>query len=275
MNDDVVIDKIVARVMALISGEPVDLAPRHVLMLFSGASTGFVAGMEAIQRLSRSAHTLTVVLSPAASHIVTEDQVRKAGAVSIIGSGQWVDSPALVRESDLVLIPTLSMNVATRLALGLMDSLMSTVTLGALLAGKSVVAIRDGAEPAGKGGEVFGAVEGAAAPLRAMLENHLATLESFGLELVNEPAFLTTVERRLITRGRSTLIQPTPVVVTPAAAAPVLAPINTGTLYSGFITESDLLMLAPGSTLRLAPGSRLTPQAKDTAHRMRLILDQA
>jgi Flavoprotein len=265
--DDALIDKIVARVLALMSGEPVELAPRHVLMLFSGASTGFVAGMEAIRRLGASAHTLTVVLSPAASQIVTEAQVRKAGAVAVIGPGQWSDAPALVHEANLVLIPTLSMSVAARLALGLMDSLVATLALGALLAGKPVVAIRDGAEPGGRGGEVFGAVEGAAPLLRAKLEDHLAALASFGIELVREPEFLVTVERRLLT-GAARAVAPQVAAPQPLAQSPTLmAP-------GAFITEVDLLGLAPGSTLRLAPASRLTPQAQDTARRLRLTLDQ-
>lgn len=263
MDEQALIDKVTARVLARLSGEPVDLAPRHVLMLFSGASTGFVAGMEAIRRLSASPHTLTVVLSPAASQIVTEAQARRAGAAAVLGPGQWADAPGLVREADLVLIPTLSMSVAARLALGLMDSLVSTLTLGALLAGKPVVAIRDGAEPGGRGGEVFGAVAGAAAPLRAMLEGHLATLESFGIELVREPDFLLTMECRLIAG-----CAPRPAQGAPDEARPPAA-------RAGFITEADLLGLAPGSTLRLAPGSRLTPQARDTARRLGLVLETA
>lgn len=258
--DEALIDKIVARVLALMSGEPVEVAPRHVLMLFSGASTGFVAGMEAIRRLGASAHTLTVVLSPSASQIVTEAQVRKAGAVAVIGPGQWCDAPGLVHEADLLLIPTLSMSVAGRLALGLMDSLVSTLTLGALLAGKPVLAIRDGAEPGGRGGEVFGAVAGAATALRATLEHHLATLESFGVELVREPEFLVAVERRLLTGARFR-----------SSNSPTL-PVSASLISSSFITESDLLSLPPGSTLRLPPGSRLTPQAQDTAARLHLIL---
>lgn len=263
MDDDALIDKIVARVLALISGERVVIAPRHVLMLFSGASTGFVVGMEAIRRLSRSEHSLTVVLSPSAAQIITEAHVRKAGASAIIGPGQWADAPSLVREADLVLMPTLSMSTAARLALGLMDSLVATLALGALLAGKPVVAIRDGAEPGGRGGEIFGAVAGAAGPLHARLEANLAALASFGVELVREPDFLSTVERRLLGVGAR-------------SAAPLApAPANVAAPHAAFITESDLLGLAPGSTLRLAPGSRLTPQAQDTAVRLLLRLEGA
>lgn len=266
IQDEAWIDRVVARVMALLSGEPVELTPRHVLMLFSGASTGFSAGIEAIRRLSGSDHSLTVVLSPAAGQIITAAHVRSAGASQVIGGGQWLDTPGLVRAADLVLIPTLSMSTAARLAQGLMDSPVTTITLGALLAGKAVVAIRDGAEPGGRGGEVFGAVDGAAAPLRALLEGHLSALASFGVELVREPDFLVTVERRLLTGAARR--ETAPHGIGRPAPAPAAAQGR-----SVFITESDLLSLAPGSTLRLAPGSRLTPQAQDTARRLRLLLE--
>ena len=48
MVEQALIDRIVARVLALLSGDPVDASRRNVLMLFSGASTGFVVGMEAV-----------------------------------------------------------------------------------------------------------------------------------------------------------------------------------------------------------------------------------
>lgn len=269
MNDEAFIDKVVARVLAMLSGDPVELAPRHVLMLFSGASTGFVVGMESIRRLSGSPHSLTVVLSPSAAQIITEAHVRKAGAATIIGPTEWADAPGLVRAADLVLLPTLSMSMASRLALGLMDSLVTTLVLGALLAGKAVVAIRDGAEPSGMGGEIFGADQGPASPLRTRLDAHLATLTSFGVELVYEPEFLLTVERRLLSGAARAPV----VALAPAnSPRPAWAAAQPNGAQGGFITESDLLSLAPGSSLRLAPGSRLTPQAQDTAQRLRLAL---
>ena len=271
MEEEVFVDKVVARVMALLSGEPVDTSPRNVLMLFSGASSGFVAGMEAVRRLAGSPHTLTVMLTPAAAQIITETQVRQAGATNVIAPGAWANTPELVRQTDLVLVPTLSMNLAARLALGLMDSPVATLILGGLLAGKPVLAIRDGADPNGGAGQVFGAA-GAAPALRARLTGHLDTLASYGVELVGAGEFLLALERRLLTR--CALQSP----AQPAARAWAgmngrHAPATTGT-KAGFITETEILTLAPGSPVRLAPGSRLTPQAQDTAKRLGLILEQ-
>jgi hypothetical protein len=266
MIDEALVDKITARVLALVNGEPVDLSAKNVLMLFSGASTGFVAGMEAIKRLAHSPHGLTVVLTPSAGHIITTDKVRAAGARNIIQSHEWVNAPALVKQSNLVLIPTLSMNLAARLALGLMDSLVCTLTLGALLAGKAVVAVEDGADPNGPGGLVFGATEGTAPALRAQLSGHLTALRAYGMELVREQDFLLTMERRLLTGA---IVSPAPPVTGSGQKdGQVKNRLNGGA--PDFITESDLLTLSPESTLHLSPGSRLTPQAQDTARRLNL-----
>jgi hypothetical protein len=274
MEHEAFVDKIVARVMALLAGEPLDLSPRNVLMLFNGASTGFVVGMEAIRRLAGSKHSLTVMLTPAAAHIITESQVRQAGASKVVGAGEWVDTPALVKRSDLVLVPTMSMNLAARLALGLMDSPIATVILAALLAGKPVIAIKDGADPGSNAGRVFDAKVGAAPALHARLAGNLATLASYGAELVCEGEFLLAVERRLIAGGAPQTVA-VPVTHTNGSVEqrPWQANRHANGAMAGIVTEADLLALHPGSIVHFAAGSRLTPQAQDTARRLGLKLE--
>jgi hypothetical protein len=267
MVEQALIDKIVARVVALLRGETVNTAQRNVLLLFSGASTGYVVGMEAIRRLTGAEHNLTVVMTPAAHAIITPDKVRQAGATKIIGPGEWADAPGLVKRTDLVLIPTLSMNLAARLALGLMDSLITTLALGSLLAGKSVVAVKDGADPFGNAGQVFGATETAAPLLRQTLGGHLDTLAAFGIEMVGEADFLFTMEQRLLA---DTADGKGPAVATLLQAA-ATAQVANGPKAT-FVTARDLQGLSAGATLCLAPGSRLTPQAHDVARRLNLTL---
>jgi hypothetical protein len=263
--DELLIAEIVKQVISKLRART---ASQRVLTLFSGASTGFVAGMEAIKLMTAQGHQVTVVFTPSAVNIITEEHARKAGATEIVLPNQWVDAPSLAQNNDLVLIPTLSMNTAARLALGLMDNLITTLVMGALLAGKPVLAIRDGADPYGSAGQVFGATAGVATNLKDKMAHNLELLTTFGVQLVNERDFLATVEARLIGFNfevKNSLTSRHQPAHTPT---PVLIPAQSG--GTPFITQNDLLPLLPGSSITVPPGARFTPLANDTAKRLRL-----
>ncbi|TBW36774.1 hypothetical protein EYW49_13105 [Siculibacillus lacustris] len=264
--DDPIVDKVVARVLALLAGETIDPGRRNVFVLFSGAVSGFAAGREAVSRLVRSHHQLTIMLTPSARKIFGEGPLRELGAAAIVDFEPWVDVSEHVRRADLVLVPTLTMNLAGRLALGSMDTPAATLILGALLAGKAVLAIRDGADPAGKRGEALGAIPEGSPALWALLEDRLATLERFGVELVAKDAFLVAMERRLVARRRRDAV--------PAAiASGPVAVVERERRASPIVTAGELIGAAPGSRFRLAAGCRLTAQAEETARSLGLRLE--
>ncbi len=244
---------------------------QRVLVLFSGASTGFVAGMDCIKMMTTRGHQVTVVFTPSAVNIITPEQAQRAGATNIILPNMWIDAPGTAKNSDLVLVPTLSMNTASRLAMGLMDTLISTLVMGALLAGKPVIAIRDGADPNGNGGRVFGAKPGVANALKEKLVQHLETLVSFGIELVDEPDFLATVEARLLgfyTQPNTSIIRSPQTVAAPLPAVSAVIPGAPG--GTTFITHHDLLAFAPQTTIYVSPGARFTPLAQETVKQLKL-----
>ena len=261
------IDEIVAKVVAMVQERMLTAVPsQHILMLFSGASTGYVVGMEAIRRLTRANHKLTVVMSPSAMHVVGEDHVRQAGATNLVLPGEWINTPGLVREVDLVLLPTLSMNTAAKLANGLMDSLMATLVLGALLDDKPVIAIRDGADPYGNGGLIFSDSYHGAPALRAKLGGHLNQLCDFGIKLVSEDSFLPALSHQI--GAGATQLDTSPVSTLSKQTTVSL----DSHLQTNIVTESDLLVFQPGTTLFLNPGARITPLAQDTAQKRKLTL---
>lgn len=257
--DDTLIVHIVLRVLARLNLGPFKVPAKNVLVIFSGASSGYLAGEEAMTWLAQAGHRVTSVLTPSAEVMLGAERSRKAGAHVVIDTQTWADSPGLVRAADLVLLPTLSMNLAAHLALGMLDSLVTTLIIGARLAGKPVVAIREGADLDGPAGMIFG--NGQAAPaLRAQIQGHLATLASFGIELVSEHDFQLAVERHISGQARR--------------AAPHA--VMTGAPHlSGVITQADLAPFRDGTTVRLAAGSRVTALARETAHRLgiKLVFD--
>jgi hypothetical protein len=269
MEQQLFIDELVAKVVALVQARLIAAAPKQrVLMLFSGASTGYVVGMDLIRMLSQADHNLTVFMTASALHVVGEDNVKQAGSAEIITPKQWVNTPSLVREADLVLIPTLSMNTASRLALGLMDSLFSTLALGALLANKPVVAVRDGADPYGQGGLIFSDAPIGAIALRDRMVESLVTLSSYGIQMVAEDAFVATVIQQMLADGQDSAET---ILDSSVRAAPIYR-INTQTTI---LTAADLMNHQPGTILHIPAGTRLTPLAQDSARSRRLQLQYA
>ncbi len=280
--DQALIDEIVKQVLERLFEKMVAAAPRQrVLMLFSGAGTGYKVGMQAIQGLAKADYPLTVILTASARHVIGEENVRKAGAVRLVGDNEWVNTPKLIREVDLVLMPTLSMNTAAHLALGLMDSLITTLTLGSLLAGKPVLAVCDGANPYGNGGRVFGDSNDPAPLLRAKLADHLTTLMDFGIQLVKEDAFLFSLANLL--RGAAPVAAPAPVKPVSSNGASNGAPSGghngatngkpaLATRPGETLTAGDLNIYPARSTIHLAAGTKLTPLAQEAVFRQELKL---
>ncbi len=263
------ITAIVQRVIERLAERRIALAaPCRVLMLFSGASTGYVAGLKAIRMLSGAGHPLHVVLSASALHVIGEENLVKAGAAHLSGPETWLDAPKAIRESDVVLVPTLSMNTAAHLAFGLMDSLLTTLILGARLADKPVVAVADGADPYGNGGRIFSATNTGAPVLRAALAEHLTTLRSFGIQLVGDDQFLWASAMAVACAAQAVAGPAAPSAKpTASVAQPEAAPILH---LSGLVTASDLSGLPRGAAVRLAAGARLTPLAQEVLERQRV-----
>jgi hypothetical protein len=254
--DEQLLIQMVVRVLAMLKAQPA--SPRkRILVLFGGASAGWKAGQDAIAMLAKDGHVVTAVLTSSAASILGEGKIREAGASHVILPGVFTDAPALVREHDLLLIPTLSMNLAAKLALGLFDSLPTTLALGALLAGKPVLAVRDGADPDGAGGRVWGAT-GAAATLRARLSANLKAVESYGVHLLSADEFVPAVQQCLSARAM------------PVAQTSTPAPSSGPVVAAAVITQADIAHLQEGGLLHLPKGSRLTPLAQETANRLRL-----
>jgi hypothetical protein len=262
--DEQLLIQMVVRVLANLKAQPAKPRKR-VLVLFGGASAGWQAGLDAIALLAHGGNAVTAVLTPSAAGILGEGKIREAGADQVILPGVFADAPALVKTHDLVLIPTLSMNLAAKLALGLFDGLPATLALGALLAGKPVLAVRDGADPDGSGGRVWGAT-GAAATLRTRLSANLKALESYGVRLLAADEFVPAVQQHL-SSSYTPPVRPSAAADSgsageAAASGPVIA--------AAVITQADIAHLQEGGLLRIPKGSRLTPLAQETANRLRL-----
>jgi hypothetical protein len=262
------IEEIVNRAVEAVFQRLIASVPRRkILMVFTGAGSGYVAGKDAIRLLLEGGHSLKVVMSSAAGFLIGEENIRKAGAQEIILSDQWIWTPTLVKENDLILVPTLSMNTAAKLALGLMDSLANTIILGGLLAGKPVIAIADGADPYGDGGKVFGEDDSTAPLLRSRYCENLSTLKALGIHLVRKEQFLSAMV--------SCLFEASPAFgAGPAFSSSSGQATHNPTLSTSWITAAELSGFRRGQTVQIPRGAHLTPLARETARQLGLNLTE-
>ena len=174
MNDSqlrAMIAEIVAQVLASQAPAPQVQRP-NALVLFTGALLGFEASLASLGR-ARSAVNLDWIQTESASRILDQ--------AAIDGVGMTKASASLVVSHDLLIVPTMTVNMIAKVVHGIGDCLASNVLAEFIMSGKPVVVATNAACPdsADKRGWFPAMPEGYA----AMLRDNLTKLASFGVKL--------------------------------------------------------------------------------------------
>ncbi|MEL4357529.1 MULTISPECIES: flavoprotein [unclassified Luteococcus] len=113
--------------------------PRRALVLFTGALLGFDDAMDSLGRLKDDGWQLNQVMTESARHVLNPARLDALGLEELTRD--------LVRDHQLLLIPTLTCNVAAKASQGIADCLASNLVHQFLLQNRPVVAARNGACP--------------------------------------------------------------------------------------------------------------------------------
>lgn len=123
-------------------------ACKKATVLFTGALIGYVDAVASLKELKNDGWSLTAVLSKAASEVLTEERIKKDIDPDVIYvEGAPVDGRKLVDDSTMVLIPTLTINTAAKIANCISDNLITNMVTRAMSVGKPVIAAVDGCCP--------------------------------------------------------------------------------------------------------------------------------
>jgi len=165
------IAEIVAQTIAAQAPAPDPQRP-NALVLFTGALLGFEASLESLSR-ARSGVNLDWIQTDSASRILDQAAIGRVGMTEA--------STSLVVSHDLLIVPTLTVNMVAKVVHGIGDCLASNVIAEFIMSGKPVVVATNAACPdsADKRGWFPAMPEGYA----AMLRENLTRLASFGVKL--------------------------------------------------------------------------------------------
>jgi hypothetical protein len=165
-----------AEVRSLIREAILDVAgpaPRRALVVFTGGLLGFEDAVGSLRRLAVEDIQLDYLQTPSAQRILDQDLIRSLGMREV--------SKRMVEEHDLLIAPTMTSNLAAKVAHGVADCLASNLFSEFIMSNRLVVASRTAICPDGRAKQSW--FPNMPPAYAGLLRSNLATLASFGVRL--------------------------------------------------------------------------------------------
>ena len=121
--------------------EKLEQRQKTALVLFTGASIGFRQSIESLNKLQKNGWQFKVVISKAAEDVLTEDLIKKSLNIeSVIKEDDKPDIKELLDQNNLIIIPSLTINTASKIANCISDTLITNIVSKAMMSGKKIIA---------------------------------------------------------------------------------------------------------------------------------------
>ena len=177
---DLLVERIVSEVMRRINSEP-----KRALVLFTGGSIGFSESMDSLSKLQKDGWQLKVVLSDDAMWVLDSEAIKKELNLDMIYHSKNIESQKNLYSSvDLMILGTMSINTAAKLACGITDTVLLSLINHGFMAGVPLLAARNACNP-----DDFRRIElgmgKSTKAYRQMLFSNMDKLMAFGMTLVD------------------------------------------------------------------------------------------
>lgn len=244
-------------------------APRRALVLFTGGLIGFEDAIASLQRLQATGVQLDCIQTPSAQRVLDQRLIASVGMRDVTKN--------LVTDHDMLILPTLTANIAAKVAHGIADCLASNVTAEFIMSNRAIVASKSPVCPDSSGKKQW--YPNIPAGYADLLRGNLATLASFGVRLAEARALCRTAIAAFEARDR---LQRGPLVaalgtsaaglsaaadkhaVLPAVAASAPAG-NVVVCHDRLLSQRLVQQLPEGTELHVAANTVITALAQDTA----------
>ncbi|MGC3953633.1 MAG: flavoprotein [Propionicimonas sp.] len=251
--------------------------PRRALVLFSGGLLGFEESIGGLRMLVEAGVVVDYVQTPSALKILDQQLIASIGMREV--------SKRMVEAHDLLIAPTMTSNIAAKVAHGVADCLASNLFSEFIMSNRLVVASRTAICPDDAAKQSWFPQMPAA--YADMLRGNLAALASFGVRLCSAHALGRTAlaawdRRDLAHRERLAAqlgVEPAtlprwqppsqPTASAPAGAAqPASQPPASGSVvhcHRSLVSQQVIQQLPHGTDLRIGARASVTAMARDLA----------
>lgn len=175
--------------------EKLEQRQKTALVLFTGASIGFRQSIESLNKLQQNGWQFKVVISKAAEDVLTEDLIKKSLNIeSVIKEDDKPDIKELLDQNNLIIIPSLTINTASKIANCISDTLITNIVSKAMMSGKKIIALLNACCIENEERKsIYG--DNVSLAYKNKLKNNLETIKSYEIELTTSENLFYKVEK--------------------------------------------------------------------------------
>ena len=175
--------------------EKLEQRQKTALVLFTGASVGFRQSIESLNKLQQNGWQFKVVISKAAEDVLTEDLIKKSLNIeSVIKEDDKPDIKELLDQNNLIIIPSLTINTASKIANCISDTLITNIVSKAMMSGKKIIASLNACCIENEERKsIYG--DNVSLAYKNKLKNNLETIKSYEIELTTSENLFYKVEK--------------------------------------------------------------------------------
>lgn len=179
MNFDQMINLIVEEVLKRLKSPP-----KKALVVFTGGSIGFSESILQVKKLLDNGWNLTVILSKSAAVVLTQELIKDSlGIDEVHIEAEIGDTNKFYNGVDLLILPTLTLNSAVKIALGVSDTLTTNIVSSAIMKGIRIVAVKDACDLENPIRLSLG-YNRAPLPYINRMKNYIEIMKEYGITLV-------------------------------------------------------------------------------------------
>lgn len=175
--------------------EKLEQRQKTALVLFTGASIGFRQSIESLNKLQQNGWQFKVVISKAAEDVLTEDLIKKSLNIeSVIKEDDKPNIKELLDQNNLIIIPSLTINTASKIANCISDTLITNIVSKAMMSGKKIIASLNACCIENEERKsIYG--DNVSLAYKNKLKNNLETIKSYEIELTTSENLFYKVEK--------------------------------------------------------------------------------
>ena len=172
---------------------------KKATVLFTGGAYGFQESIVQIRHLLEDGWDLKVLLTKSAEHVLTAELIQKelGGLSSVYVERDVKGLKPYYDGISVLIIPTLTLNTAVKISLGLADNMATNLVSHAIMKGIPIIAAKNGCDLLHPIREEM-KLHRAPASYKERMDGCLQTLESYGIKLIETGSLYKAVRKQVI-----------------------------------------------------------------------------